>query len=120
MGRSADNREARLAGLCARLGLAEREVMGLRYQLLHRTVAALEEAESWRAGVGVLRVEHFTSGGTAERDSFRDFCEFAELLNAVIAHGRLAEFSVPGALPLLAGWLDVECASDADVAAALG
>ena len=72
-------RKDRLAFLLGRLGLADDASVGaLRYQLLHRTVAALLEAERFGAPEAVMLVHSFSA--TAEwRD---DYVAFARALGA--------------------------------------
>lgn len=54
------NRRARLEGLCGILELEVDDVLGLRYQLLHRTAAALIEAERFSASTAVTLVHSFS------------------------------------------------------------
>lgn len=65
-------RKIRLDGLCRVLGLDPDECEKLRYQLFHRTVAALFEAEKAGAKNAVLLVHSFS-----EKDAcFKDFMQF--------------------------------------------
>jgi HD domain len=69
-------KEARLASLKEQLGMTDIEVSGLRYQLLHRTVAALREATRYGAPTALMIVHAF---GEAPA-SFDDFSEFTAAL----------------------------------------
>jgi hypothetical protein len=71
---------ARLAQLCALLALRPDAVGGLRYQLVHRTAAALLEAERRAADHAVLLVHSFSP----DRTSFDDFAAFAGALGAPV------------------------------------
>lgn len=74
--RSARNKLERLRGLCAGLGLDESgdAVRALRYQLLHRTYAALVHAKQWNADIAVLLVHSFAAGpDTTNREAFAAF-----------------------------------------------
>jgi hypothetical protein len=106
---------ARLTFLKERLGLSEKPIDHIRYQLLHRTVSALLEAERFTATIAVLLVQSF--GDTEDDSSFADFQTFATLLGTPIVSGRLTEVHVPGQVRLLLGWLDCEPATDSEVAA---
>lgn len=68
--------EERLAGLCEHLGLEVADVQDLAYQLLHRTVATLLEAERYGATHALMLVQSFDPADA----SFDDYCRFAERL----------------------------------------
>jgi len=68
--------QRRLAGLCNRLDLEPVSVQDLRYQLLHRTVAALLEAKRYGAGDAMMLVHSFDP----EDASLGDYRAFAERL----------------------------------------
>lgn len=99
-----EGRRERLSFLCAKLGLDEGSVSSLRYQLLHRTVSALLEAERFSASQAVMLVHAF--GGND--DSFRDFVAFARLLGAEGARGTVAKARSGTTTPLYLGWADGE------------
>ena len=67
------NKEARLQGLCDFLGLDRTAALDLRYQLLHRTAAAILEAQRFRAPRAAMVVQSFCP----ERTGFNDFQAFA-------------------------------------------
>jgi len=97
------DKKGRIERLSAMLGLDRhaQEVLGsLRYQLLHRTAAALFEAERYQARTAVMLVETF-SANDAHWDDFR---AFAEALGGAPAKGALCEVSVPGEIGLWLGW----------------
>jgi Domain of unknown function (DUF6946)/HD domain len=68
--------QRRLAGLCTRLGLEPESVQDLRYQLLHRTVAAVLEAQRYGADDAIMLVHSFDP----EDASLGDYRAFAERL----------------------------------------
>jgi hypothetical protein len=68
--------QRRLAGLCDRLDLEPAGIQDLRYQLLHRTVAALLEAKRYRAGEAIMLVHSFDPDDA----SLGDYRAFAERL----------------------------------------
>jgi hypothetical protein len=65
--------QARLENLCAELGLDASAVESLRYQLLHRTVSALIEAERYGASEALMLVHSFDPGDA----SLSDYQQFA-------------------------------------------
>lgn len=69
-----DNRAERLRGLCGLLELDASAVLDLRYQLLHRTAAAVLEAKRYRARHAAMIVQSFC----ADRTGLGDFREFAK------------------------------------------
>jgi hypothetical protein len=77
-------RPLRLTGLCDLLGLPSTTVDTLRYQLLHRTAAALLEAQRYRTGRALMLVHSFTDHNPTSKkgDSFEDFQAFAATLGA--------------------------------------
>lgn len=73
------NKEERLAQLCALLDLTDDEALaGLRYQLLHRTAAAVLEAQRFGARHALMLVHSFSS--TDSR--FEDYAALARVLGA--------------------------------------
>lgn len=71
-----DNRAQRLHGLCRLLEVDTSAVLDLRYQLLHRTAAAVLEAKRYRARHAAMIVQSFCPDRTGLGD-FRDFAEIA-------------------------------------------
>lgn len=74
------NRGTRLSGLCELLGLDQGLAKALRYQLLHRTCAAILEAKRFRARYATMLVHSFSGIGAAEPASFSDFSQFGSAL----------------------------------------
>lgn len=73
-------KQERLGFLIERLGLEEKDVLGLRYQLLHRTVSAVLEAERFGATTAVMLVHSFDSNGAGYADylAFKEACRASE------------------------------------------
>jgi hypothetical protein len=97
------------------LGLKERDVGHIRYQLLHRAASALLEAQRFHATAAVLIVQSFNR--RADEESWRDFGRFGELLGLRISEGSLAASSTPTIVPLYIGWVTSPPATDAALAA---
>lgn len=74
-------KEARLSNLCTLLGLDRSNVADLRYQLLHRTAAAVLEARRYRATKVVMIVQSFCPNATG----LTDFKSFAARLGCAFA-----------------------------------
>jgi hypothetical protein len=83
-------KQRRVAYLRDLLGLPEVLPDGLRYQLLHRTAAAILEARRFVAPHAAMVVHSFSAGN----EGFEDFRTFARLLGAGVEPGRLVQ--VPG------------------------
>lgn len=113
----------RLRYLCAALGLDPEGtlVRSIRYQLLHRTVAAIKEAREWKASAAVMLVQCFAHESREGRQSWEDFRTLCAALGADCERDRLSQATgVPGDLPLWLGWLDCGCADDVTALAVLG
>ncbi|GAA4019269.1 hypothetical protein GCM10022280_18840 [Sphingomonas swuensis] len=92
----------RLELLCERLGLSTEKVATLRYQLLHRTVAALIEAKRFHTRRAVMVVHSFCP----KASGFADFVAFArELGFENVEQGMLSEPRSIGDIELRVGWV---------------
>ena len=73
--------EDRLTALCNALDVQYPPPEDLRYQLFHRTVSAIYEADRFNAGTAAMIVHSFFPGNEDEgKDGFGDFAAFCELL----------------------------------------
>jgi len=102
------NRQARLNGLCKILQLNVIDALNLRYQLLHRTAAALIEAERFSASTAVMLVHSFSSD-SAWLD---DYKKFAEALGVTAESGEFVDAGMRSGRRLLLGWLTSSVPSD--------
>lgn len=93
-------KQLRLAYLCQAIGLPHPPPGELRYQLFHRTAAALIEANRFGC-VGAAMIVHSFS---PEKKWLKDFQDFANALGASIDADRPAIIQTPSGLPLLLGW----------------
>ena len=89
----------RLGYLCAMLGLNACPA-DVRYQLLHRTVSALIEANRFDAKLAGMIVHSFSP----ERRWFPEFARFCALLGCEAEAGRAATTTVPSGKTLMLGW----------------
>lgn len=91
----------RLTRLCACLGLEQLEVRDLRYQLLHRTVAAIREAHRFRVRRAVVVVQSFCPDATG----FADFAAFCKQVGAdVPVPNTLSDPVMKDGVELRLGW----------------
>ena len=81
-------KQRRLEALCASLGFRVADVGDIRYQLLHRTVSAIYEAQRYRTKRALMLVHSFSRTDT----SFGDFQVFAQLMGTPVpAMNRVSE-----------------------------
>jgi hypothetical protein len=93
----------RLAALQALLGIKDKDVSGIRYQLLHRAALALLEARRFHAESAVLIVQSFNR--RADEESWQDFLRFGGLLGVVPVEGNLHRVAVQSEVPFYMGWV---------------
>lgn len=95
------NRQARLAGILRLLEIDRRDVEDLRYQLLHRTAAALLDARAQGAHRAIMLVHSFDPGHA----SFDDFARFVDVLGTPCpSRGRLSDWRDTDGVSLCLGW----------------
>jgi hypothetical protein len=97
------SKATRLASLSKRLGIKTELASNLRYQLLHRTVATLLEAQMIGAGEAAMVVQSFSPDNL--RAGFGDFQIFGAALGAPITDaGILSRPIVLDGIRLRLGW----------------
>ncbi len=98
--KSTTGKETRLASICRLLGLTQEPPPEIRYQLLHRTAAAVVEAERFKTDDAAMVVQSFS-----QTDQwFEDFLAFCRLLGTSPALGELAVHCLLDGRDLLLGW----------------
>lgn len=96
-------KQERLSSICRMFGWTE--CAGhIRYQLLHRTAAALIEAERFGATHACMLVHSFS----ARRSWFSDFREFTALFGVEVEPDTVAYVDLPSGKPLVLGWASGE------------
>jgi hypothetical protein len=90
----------RLTYLCQMLGVDEEAMLPLRYQLLHRTVSAVIEAERFNAPHALMLVHSFSP--TCE--SFVDYEGFATALGVAAEPNAIAYVGGRAGVELYLGW----------------
>lgn len=96
---ASSGKKERLEYLCHMLGLASCP-SDVSYQLLHRTVSALIEADRFDAKLAGMIVHSFSP----ERRWFPEFVRFCALLGCEAEAGRAATITVPSGRTLMLGW----------------
>jgi hypothetical protein len=96
---SAGKRE-RLSYLLEKLGLTSEVPEQVRYQLLHRTVSAIIEAERFGARYAAMVVHSFSPSD----EWFDDYAAFLGLFGVNPQVGKLAKLRELGPITLFAGW----------------
>jgi hypothetical protein len=86
--------------LRSKLGLTDKAIGPIRYQLMHRLASALLEAERFNAGFAALIVHSFSQ----QDEWFADFARFLALYGAAGRIGELVKLGVLGQVPTYAGW----------------
>lgn len=105
----------RLAYLCRILGITDDQARCCRYQLLHRPVAAIREAERLGQRHAVFLVQSFRS----DPEAFDDYRTFARQLGVEAAADRLATAGERNGIQLWIGWVNSPIANDDMVRSAL-
>ena len=93
-------KRTRLEAVCGLLGLSTEPDGDVRYQLLHRTAAAVIEADRFAAGAAAMIVHSFSP----EARWHADYGRFAALLGAKAEVGSAARVQLPSGKPLYVGW----------------
>ncbi len=101
------SRKQRIEFLLSKLELNKgiQEIENYRYQLFHRTVSAILEAEKFTAKKAIMIVHSFSQSN----EWFEDFSDFATLLNPKIKNAKVNEIYNCGVLSsgieLYIGWV---------------
>ena len=106
IGEGGEGKEDRLQRLCDLLGFDRASVGDLRYQLFHRTAAAILEARRYRAKKAILMIHSFCSNATG----LADFLAFYERMGISGAErDALSEPAAVGGIALWIGWASDMC-----------
>lgn len=106
LGEGGEGKARRLQGLCDLFGLDPNKVGHLRYQLFHRTAAAILEARRYRATKAAMVVHSFCPDATG----LADYVAFFETVGVQrVGHDRLGGPVSVGGIDFWAGWVGDEC-----------
>lgn len=101
IGDGSAGKAVRLAKLTALLDIEDQAIEGLRYQLLHRTAAAVLEAKRYRTNQAAMIVQSWCS----VRSSFGDYLAFCRALGGLEPEpNRLTASINVGGVRLRLGW----------------
>ena len=98
---ASDGKKTRLRFLCETIGLESPPKGQLRYQLLHRTAAAILEANRFDADAAAMVVHSFST----VRRWFEDFGAFCEALGHQAEPDVPISHTLPNGKPLLMAWV---------------
>ena len=90
----------RITFIRALLGLPGGAIDHIRYQLLHRTAAAVVEAARFKTDRAAMLVQSFSQ----EHRWFQDFAAFAGLFGLAPERGKPMRHILPSGRPLDLGW----------------
>lgn len=91
----------RMRFLCDCLGLTETPSDTVRYQLLHRTAAAVVEAERFGTDGAAMIVQ----SSSHTNKWFEDFAVFCRLFGLIAEVGKPLRHALPSGRPLTLGWV---------------
>jgi hypothetical protein len=90
----------RMRFICDLLGLTTTPPNHLRYQLFHRTAAAVLEANRFKTDRAAMIVQSFSQ----EKRWLEDFQAFANLFGLHAEAGQAVAYELPSGMPLTMGW----------------
>jgi hypothetical protein len=100
-------KKKRLDFLTKTLGLSAKPPCSIRYQLMHRTAAAILEARRFRFKIALMLVQSFEES----RNSWSDYERFSELLDMPSVRNAITGQKKTDGIDLFIGWVDSEKAS---------
>ena len=95
-----DGKIERMLFICDILGLKKRPRDDVRYQLLHRTAAAVQEAKRFKTDEAAMIVQSFSPS----HRWFEDFQIFAGIFGLPAEPGKAVRHILPSGMPLTLGW----------------
>lgn len=100
MQKKTPGRIERLSSICHMLDVPYPPPAHLRYQLFHRTAAAIVEAERFKTDDAGMIVQSFSQ----VRRWFEDFAEFCDYLGVTASPEKPIKKTLPVGKPLILGW----------------
>ena len=94
-------KRTRLKAVCGLLGLSDAPDGDVRYQLLHRTAAAVIEADRFLAGAACMIVHSFSP----DARWFADYARLTALLGTEAEVGSATRVQLPSGKPLYLAWV---------------
>lgn len=93
-------KKERLNYLCDWLGLEQNEILDIRYQLLHRTVSALIEADKFNATNALMLVHSFSR----DKEGFDDYSKFVSVFGIGTEINKIHTVGEKSGIALFFGW----------------
>jgi hypothetical protein len=93
-------KKARWEYIKKKLGLSQEPPINLRYQLFHRLVSAILEAERFNAKYAIMIVHSFSPG----KECFEDYKVFLDLFGRKALLGELVHLTTLGEIAVFSGW----------------
>lgn len=100
MASASDGKVERMRFICDLLGLNAPPPDELRYQLFHRSAAAIVEAKRFKTDRAAMIVQSFSR----EHRWFEDFHGFVTLFGLQAERGKALTFKLPSGMPFTLGW----------------
>jgi hypothetical protein len=98
----------RLEFLINTLGIKDKEIGSLRYQLFHRLASAIIMAKQFHAKNAVMIIQSFNDND--KQNHFNDYAKFIELYNIQNAEkSKLYKLTELNGITVYAGWVYSEC-----------
>ncbi len=95
----------RLAFLCDQLGVNPATVDNIHYQLLHRTVSAIIEAQNFNAPIALMLVHAFEKTTEKYDASFHAYCNLLNLFGKRGRENTIVSLGKSGSVDLYVGWV---------------
>ncbi len=108
-------KQQRLDDLCTTLDIKQTAAMDCRYQLFHRSIAAILEARRFRVGTALLLIQAFGDN----RASFDDYSKWAALVGVSARASTVQRARTCGGTDLWLAWIDAPVAGPAVIRAAV-
>jgi hypothetical protein len=96
--------EERLGFILSKIGITNKEIDNLRYQLFHRLASAVIMAEKFHAKNAIMIVQSFNNNNT--ENHFSDFVDFLKLYEySSIDKSKLYKLTQVNGIDIFAGWV---------------
>lgn len=98
----------RLGFLLEKIGIKDKEIDSLRYQLFHRLASAVIMAEKFHANNAIMIIQSFNDNN--RENHFADFAKFLELYEiTTIEKSKLYKLTEINRIEVFAGWVYSKC-----------
>lgn len=106
--RSKNAETERLGFLLEKIGVKDKEIDSLRYQLFHRLASAVIMAEKFHAKNAIMIIQSFNDNN--KENHFDDFATFIELYGiSSVEKSKLYKLTERNGIEIFAGWVYSKC-----------